>query len=205
METSSQEKSVQPAAEAEHVEVAAPVETAPAGQPAGAAGGGPVPDSGATSDDEVRRLEAEVGRMHDQYLRQVAEFQTYRRRVAQTREEEVFAARSATVLPLLDVVDDLDRSLEAFDENEGDGSSQALRAGVELVRRKFDEVLAGLGVSAIDALGTPFDENLHEAMMQRPAADGEAPGTVVGEVQKGYRLGERVLRHARVIVAAEAA
>jgi molecular chaperone GrpE len=72
---------------------------------------------------------------------------------------------------------------------------------VGLVYRKFVDALKQLGVEPIEAEGQPFDEQEHEAVLQQPAPDGVAPGTVLSEVQRGYRLGERVIRHARVIVA----
>ncbi len=76
----------------------------------------------------------------------------------------------------------------------------ALKEGVALVDRKLREALAQQGVEPIEALGKPFDEAHHEALMQQPAPDDAEPGTVLQEVQKGYRLGDRVLRHSKVVV-----
>ncbi len=106
---------------------------------------------------------------------------------------------------MLDVYDDLRRSLDAARRvAHQDGTSpafDALSQGVDLVYRKFEGLLERFDVTPIQTTGEAFDVDLHEAVMQQPAPDGEATGTVLAEVQPGYRIGDRVLRHARVIVA----
>ena len=154
-------------------------------------------------------LRAEVADLRDQLLRRAAEFQNYRRRTEADRADADRQARAAVLLPVLDVYDDLRRSLDAArrvahqDAGTAAGSAafEALGQGVDLVYRKFEGILERLGVTPIEAAGAPFDEAEHEAVMQQPAPAGEASGTVLAEVQPGYRLGDRVLRHARVIVA----
>ena len=107
---------------------------------------------------------------------------------------------------MLNVHDDFRRSLDAseqVEQQETPGPAyKALKEGVDLVYQNFVEALKKLGVEYIEAVGQPFDEHLHEAMMQMPAPDGTAPGIVLQEIQRGYRLGNRVLRHSKVIVAA---
>ena len=108
---------------------------------------------------------------------------------------------------MLEILDDFTRSLDATKQLEeqqdqpGDGYEK-LKEGVELVYEKFKSELSRLGVEPIEAIGQPFNENEHEALMQQPAPEDTAPGTVIDEIQKGYRMGERVLRHSRVVVAA---
>jgi molecular chaperone GrpE len=109
---------------------------------------------------------------------------------------------------MLDVYDDLRRSLEAAaaaaeeaPEATAEPLFDALRDGVELVYRKFGDALGALGVEEIPGVGQPFDEAVHEAVMQQPATDEAPSGTVIAELQRGYRMGDRVLRHARVVVA----
>ncbi len=157
----------------------------------------------------LEQLRLDVASLNDQLLRRAAEFQNYRRRVEMQRSEDERASRAATLAPLLDVFDDLRRSLDAArraaSADEAASASpafDALSQGVELVYLKFENALGALGVERIEAVGQPFNTEEHEAVMQQPAPDGEAPDTVLAEVQPGYRLGERVLRHARVIVAA---
>jgi molecular chaperone GrpE len=157
--------------------------------------------------EEAERLRAEAKELQDQLLRRAAEFQNYRRRTEAELGQAAARGREEVVAALLDVYDDLRRSIDAAaraaQQEEAAGPAfDALRQGVELVYRKFGDALSRLGVEAIPAVGQPFDEHLHEAMLQQPAPGPEtAPGTVLAEVQPGYRMGERVLRHARVIVA----
>ena len=170
------------------------------------------PDTDAPAADapgDADALRAEVADLRDQLLRRAAEFQNYRRRTEADRADADRQARAAVLLPVLDVYDDLRRSLDAArrvahqDAGTAAGSAafEALGQGVDLVYRKFEGILERFGVTPIEAAGAPFDEAEHEAVMQQPAPAGEASGTVLAEVQPGYRLGDRVLRHARVIVA----
>lgn len=157
---------------------------------------------------EIDRLNTELSQVTDQLKRQAAEFQNYRRRTEQEKAQSVALGKSLVISSLLDVIDDFERSLEATnkaeEEVEGDLSPtyQSLKSGVDLVYQKLKGELAKLGVEPIDAVGEPFNEELHEAMMQQPAAEGEESGIVLTEIQRGYRMGDRVLRHARVIVSA---
>ena len=135
----------------------------------------------------------------DEYLdlaqRKQAEFANYRRRTEGVRQEAYDDGRRDTIEKLLPVVDNLERALEAAREE------SALRSGVEMVLRQTLDTLAKLGVETIDPLGQPFDAELHNAVMQGSAEEGE-PGTVCMVLQKGYKLGARVIRHAMVKVVA---
>ncbi|MGB0651485.1 MAG: nucleotide exchange factor GrpE [Rhodothermales bacterium] len=155
---------------------------------------------------EIERLNAELEQVSDQVKRQAAEFQNYRRRTEQEKAHSVALGKSLVISTILDLIDDFERSLEATNkaeaEVEGELSPtyQSLKSGVDLVYQKMTGELKRLGVEPIEAVGQPFDEELHEAMMQQPAGDGEEAGMVLTEIQRGYRMGDRVLRHARVIV-----
>jgi len=167
----------------------------------------PGDDTASTDDGEpVRPVEEELSYVREQLLRTAAELQNYRRRTEHVRAAEAAFARMAVVEPLLDILDDLERTLEAASPAEGTSDEPpalvSLREGVTLVHKKFVDELERLGVEVIPSVGEPFDELLHDALMQQPAAGDMEPGTILREVQKGYRLGDRVLRHAKVIVAA---
>ncbi len=154
----------------------------------------------------VETLESELATVRDQLYRQVAEFQNYRRRTEQEKAILVDIGKGMVIQQLLDVVDDLERSIEAASQVDGESKGirdafTGLKDGVQLVYQKFTGEMTRLGVEPIDSVGVPFDEALHEAMLQMPAPEGTQPGLVLQVVQKGYRLGDRVLRHARVIVA----
>ena len=175
----------------------------------------PDPASAEAPDDDVPMAESdatdedgstdEIERLQDRLLRLTAEYDNYRRRSVTDRDEAVRHGRRAVLTPILDVYDDLTRSLDAArraaQQDAGSASFDALSQGVELVYQKFSDALQKIGVTPIEAVGKPFDEDEHEAMMQQPAPEGTQSGTVLAEIQPGYRLGDRVLRHARVIVA----
>jgi molecular chaperone GrpE len=178
-------------------------------QTAGEAVGSGVDDSRASEGSEVvpgDELEQEVAILKDRLLRQAAEFQNYRRRVEQERQSDVKFGQSLVLQQLLDVYDDLRRSIEAAeaavsDENVDTASAlQKLLDGVELVFKKFSDELQRFGIEPIEAVGAEFNEHEHEAMMAQPAPEGTAEGIVLAEIQKGYRMGDRVLRHSKVVV-----
>lgn len=136
----------------------------------------------------------------DEYLelaqRKQAEFANYRRRTEGVRQEAYDDGRRDAIDKLLPVVDNLERALSAAGEEES-----ALKSGVEMVLRQTKDALAKMGVEEIDPQGQPFDAELHNAVMQGAAEEGE-PGTVCMVLQKGYKLGGRVIRHAMVKVVA---
>ena len=152
------------------------------------------------TDAEALARELEQTRaQRDEYLdlaqRKQAEFANYRRRTEGVRQEAYDDGRRDTIEKLLPVVDNLERAVAAAEEE------SPLRSGVEMVLRQTLETLAKLGVETIDPMGQPFDAELHNAVMQGSDEEGE-PGTVCMVLQKGYKLGTRVIRHAMVKVVA---
>jgi len=141
---------------------------------------------------------AEVTRERDVYLdnlqRLKAEFDNYRKRAARDQESLVARAHERLVKELLPVLDDLGRALEAAEQHE----EAKLEDGVRLVHRQLSDVLVKEGLTEIETDGA-FDPHVHEALLAQPS-DAE-PGTVIEVLQKGYRLGDHVLRPARVIIA----
>jgi molecular chaperone GrpE len=141
-------------------------------------------------------------RQRDEYLallqRTRADFENYQKRVQRDQAEERRYAHAAIARELLPILDNLQRALDAARRQ---AESDPLVQGVALVQSQLRDVLGRSGVTPIDALDRPFDPNWHEAVMQQPRSD-VAPGTVVAVLEPGYRLHERVLRPARVAVAA---
>ena len=180
--------------------------TGGAAEPVGAeavGGDSPVEESA----DPAGQAALDLQQTKDQLLRQTAEFQNYRRRVEKERAAWTRRGQIQVIEPMLAVLDDFRRSLDMLDQQDAPQEAPgpaytALKEGVELVYQNFSNALEKLGVEYIETMGQPFDEHLHEAMMQMPAPDGTPPGTIIGEIQRGYRLGDRVLRHSRVVVAA---
>jgi molecular chaperone GrpE len=159
--------------------------------------GGTVP-GGTVPDSEPERLDAVVAE-RDEYLndlkRVAAEFENYRKRTAREQADFAERANERLVKELLPVLDDLARALEAAEKHE----EAKLEEGVRLVHRQLAELLRKEGLAEIETDGR-FDPHVHEALLTQPS---EAPeGSVIDVVQKGYRLGDRVLRPARVVVAA---
>ncbi len=131
----------------------------------------------------------------DSYLRLAADFDNYRKRVAREQADLARRANERLLGELLPVIDDLERALEAAAAHE----EATLEEGVRLVHRSLSGLLERHGLSEIEAEG-PFDPHIHEALLTQ-ATEGATEGSVVQVLQKGYRLGDRVLRPARVIVA----
>ncbi|HUZ14627.1 MAG TPA: nucleotide exchange factor GrpE [Gaiellaceae bacterium] len=131
----------------------------------------------------------------DRLLRLAADFENYKKRVAREREEYVALANARLLTELLPVIDDLERALAAAEQHE----EAQLEEGVRLVHRSLAALLERHGVTAIETEGK-FDPHVHEALLARPSDDAES-GSVLEVMQKGYKLGDRVVRPARVIVA----
>lgn len=143
-------------------------------------------------------LTAELEGARDRYLRLHADFENFRRRASRERLEAEQYGHQNLVKDLLTAVDNLDRAIDHARRSEG-AELESLLQGVELVRKELVAALIKHGVAAIEATGRPFDPALHEAMAQAPD-DSVAPNTVIGELQRGYVLRDRLLRPARVIV-----
>lgn len=150
----------------------------------------------APDDSEVAELQRERDDFKDRWLRKSAEFDNYRKRIERERREQADQAVTDLLLELLSVVDDFDRALTV---DAGEGGS-AYRKGIELIHGKLQDLLRKQGVKAIDALGADFDPNVHMAVMHEESPD-HREGEVIGELQKGYLLHERLLRPAMVKVA----
>jgi molecular chaperone GrpE len=150
----------------------------------------------AAGPSDLETLRRERDENYDRLLRKTAEFDNYRKRVERERREQADRAVVDLLQELLLVVDDFDRALST---EPGDDATP-YRKGVELIHAKLHDVLRKQGVKPIDALGTDFDPNLHEAVLHEPAA-GHRDNEVVGELRKGYTLNDRLLRPAMVKVA----
>ena len=146
--------------------------------------------------EELEKTKAQCDVYLDLAQRKLAEFANYRRRTEGGRQEAFDDGRRDAIDKLLPVIDNLERALAAVGEGE-DG----LKAGVEMVLRQTKETFAKMGVEEIDPIGQPFDAVLHNAVLLGSVDEGE-PGTVCMVLQKGYKLGNRVIRHAMVKVVA---
>lgn len=157
-----------------------------------------VRDGAVPSEDRppAMELELKVESLRSSLLRAKADYQNLQRRSALERSEAICFANAELMRSLLGVLDDLERSLSAEDRS---GKRPAAIDGIRLVYENFVKALRTHGLEPIDALHKPFDPQLHEALIQQPSTD-HAPGTVLEEVAKGYRLRERVIRPTKVVV-----
>ncbi len=148
-----------------------------------------------TLDDQLAMLASERDEYVDLLQRVQADFENYRKRAAREQERLVAHAHERLVRELLPILDDLERALEAAKRHE----EAQLVEGVKLVERSLRNALRKEGLAEIDTDG-PFDPHVHEALLTKPG-NGAEPGSVLEVVQRGYRVGDRVVRPAKVIVA----
>jgi len=156
---------------------------------------GPVTQAQGEDDDRVAAAEARADEHLEDLQRLAAEFDNYRKRVLRDQELSAARAREQVVKDLLPVIDDLERALEAAEQHQ----EAQLEDGVRLVHRALRDVLRRQGLEEIEADGK-FDPHVHEALLAQPSDKEE--GSVIQVAQKGYRLGDLVLRPARVVVSA---
>ena len=156
-----------------------------------------VPDAVAAAPDEAEpsQVERERDDFKDRWLRKSAEFDNYRKRIERERREQADQSVVDLLQELLTIVDDFDRALTVGGDEGG-----AYRKGVELIHGKLHDMLRRQGVRAMDVLGADFDPNIHMAVMHEESPE-HREGEVIGELQKGYMLRDRLLRPAMVKVA----
>ena len=134
----------------------------------------------------------------EKWLRAAADLENYRKRAQRERDDAVKFGNERLLKDLLPVLDDLERAIAAVESSKTTDAGRQLLDGVQLVHRKFLGQLEKNGVTTFDSKGTPFDPSHHEAVQQAHA--DAAPGTVVEELQRGFKLNERLLRPALVVV-----
>jgi molecular chaperone GrpE len=143
---------------------------------------------------KLEDAETKTSEYKDSWLRSQAEFQNYRKRLERDHEMTYLSMKGDIIKKVLPVLDDLERALQ------NRAADDAWANGIELIARKFQNILENEGLKKIDAVGKEFDPNFHEAISHEPA-NGAQSGHVIGIVQNGYMLGERVIRPALVRVA----
>ena len=145
---------------------------------------------------EVENLKSQISEVNDKFLRQLAEFDNFRRRNARERMELIQTAGKEVIKDLLEVLDDCERAqkgIEATDDN------QQLKEGVQLIFSKLYKILSGKGLKPMESMSRDFNPDLHEAISEIEAGE-EMKGKVVAEVQKGYYLNDKIIRFAKVVV-----
>lgn len=153
-----------------------------------------------SEEEELDPLEAarqQIEELRDKYLRQVAEFDNYRKRTLKERAELILNGGEKTIVALLPVVDDMERAIANGEKTE---DPAVIREGMELIYHKMMKLLEGMGVKSIDTEDADFNTDFHEAVAMVPGMGDDKKGKVIGCTLKGYKLNDKVIRHAQVAV-----
>ncbi len=143
------------------------------------------------------RLQSELSEQKDKYLRLYSEFENFRKRSAKERLEMILTANESLLLSVLPVLDDFERAQKSM-QNATD--IDAVKEGIQLIKDKFVKILDAKGLVVIDTENQPFDTELHEAITQIPSPSEDMKGKVIDCVEKGYKLGEKVIRYSKVVI-----
>ena len=146
---------------------------------------------------QLAETEAKMAELQDRYLRQAAEFDNYRKRTMKENPELIKSASEKVIVAELPIVDDMDRALDNMEKGM---DADACIEGFKLIAQKFKNTLAQQGLEKIDTDGQDFDTDYHEAIALIPAPTEELKGKILDCVQAGYKLGDKVIRHAKVAV-----
>lgn len=148
-------------------------------------------------ESELEKIKSDLDEAKDKYLRKVAEFDNFRRRNAKERLELIQTAGKDVIVDMLNVLDDCERAEKQL---EAGGDPELAKQGVLLVFNKFRNTMLSRGVKAMETLNQEFNPDLHEAVTEIPAASEDLKGKIVDEVQKGYYMNDKIIRHAKVVV-----
>ena len=159
------------------------------------------PEAPLTEEEQLKlqlaEAEAKIAELQDRYLRQAAEFDNYRKRTMKEKADLIKSAAEKVMVAELPIVDDMDRALDNMEKGM---DADACIEGFKLIAQKFKNTLAQQGLEKIDTDGQEFDTDYHEAIALIPAPTEELKGKILDCVQAGYKLGDKVIRHAKVAV-----
>lgn len=150
-----------------------------------------------TDAEKLAETEKKLAELQDKYLRQVAEFDNYRKRTIKEKADLILNGAEKTITAILPVLDDMERALKNMEQAE---DVAAVKEGVDLIMQKFIKILENQGVKKIETENADFNTDLHEAIAQIPAPADDMKGKVIDCVQTGYTLNDKVIRHSKVAV-----
>lgn len=156
-----------------------------------------VEDSNAASEDKILKLTAALEEQKDKYIRLYSEFENFRKRTAKEKIELIQTAGKDLMVALLPVIDDMERAQKSI---ETATEVKAVAEGLDLVFSKFIKTLESKGLKPIEAVGQPFDSDVHEAITQIPAPSEEMKGKVVDVLEKGYQMHDKIIRFSKVVI-----
>ena len=151
----------------------------------------------AEEQDPLEKAQKEIEELKNQLLYKVAEFDNYRKRTLKERAELILNGGEKFITAILPIIDDMERAIESGAKTD---DPEVLREGMELIHQKFIKVLEAQGVSKIDTENADFDTDVHEAVAMVPGMGDDKKGKVIDCLQQGYKLNDKVIRHAKVAV-----
>lgn len=154
-------------------------------------------DTELTDAEKIDKANDEIAQLKDKYLRQVAEFDNYRKRTLKEKTELILNGGQKVLEALLPILDDLDRAAENINKS---NDVTTLKEGVDLIINKLNKTLSAQGLQRMDTIGKAFDTDFHEAVALIPAQNDEQKNHIIDCVQPGYLLNDKVIRHAKVVV-----
>ena len=154
-------------------------------------------DTELTDAEKLDKANDEIAQLKDKYLRQVAEFDNYRKRTLKEKTELILNGGQKVLEALLPILDDLDRAAENINKS---NDVATLKEGVDLIINKLNKTLSAQGLQRMDTIGKAFDTDFHEAVALIPAQNDEQKNHIIDCVQPGYLLNDKVIRHAKVVV-----
>lgn len=149
------------------------------------------------ADAKTIDYEAKIAELNDKYLRLYSEFDNYRKRTIKEKSDIIKSAGEDVFKAILPTIDDFERAIKA---NESVNEVEPIKEGIHLIYNKLKSTCTSKGLEPMDCVGKPFDADLMEAITHIPAPSDEMKGKVVDEVEKGYKLGDKVIRFAKVVV-----
>ena len=149
------------------------------------------------NEDELEKMRGEIASLKDKYLRQVAEFDNFRKRTAKERIELIQTAGRDVISSLLEVLDDCERAEKQISNGQG---VAAISEGLQLVFQKLRNILQAKGLKAMASTGQDFNPDIHEAITEIPVPTEDLKGKVIDEIEKGYYLNDKIIRFAKVVV-----
>ena len=150
------------------------------------------------SPDKLVELEQKAAELNDKYLRLYSEFDNYRKRTIKEKSDIIKTAGEEVFNAFLPIIDDFERAIKANEKSE---DVNAIKEGIQLIYSKLKNSIQQKGLVAIESIGKDFDADTMEAITHIPAVDNSQKGKVIDEIEKGYKLGDKVIRFAKVIVA----
>jgi molecular chaperone GrpE len=151
-----------------------------------------------TAPEPKKDPESEIKELNDKYLRLYSEFDNYRKRTLKEKSDIIKSAGEDVFKSVLPVIDDLERAIKA---NEGIEDAALIKEGIQLIFNKLKNATHQKGLTSFDSIGQAFDPDVMEAITHIPATSPEQKGKVIDEIEKGYKLGDKVIRFAKVVIA----